>query len=57
MNLIFGQQKALEQYTKEQWQKWYAHKSNKESWIEAKEAGEEAEIDEGGGVIKVGNIK
>ena len=28
----------METPTKEQWQKWYAHKSNKEAFIEAEEA-------------------
>jgi len=27
--------------TKEQWQKWYAHKSNKEAWIEEQEREED----------------
>lgn len=31
-------------YTDEQWQAWYAHKSNKEAWIEQEEA-TQAEID------------
>ncbi len=28
-------------YTDEQWQKWYAHKSNKEIWIEQQERNED----------------
>lgn len=30
--------------TKEQWQKWYAHKSNKEIWIEEQERIEEQDL-------------
>ena len=31
----------MEKPTKEQWQKWYAHKSNKEIWIEEQEREQE----------------
>lgn len=30
-------------YTEEQWKKWYAHKSNKEQWIEDQEKGDDNE--------------
>ena len=36
----------MEKPTKEQWQKWYAHKSNKEIWIEEQEREKEENRDE-----------
>ena len=33
----------MEEPTKEQWQKWYNHKSNKEIWIEEQERKQEEE--------------